>query len=122
MFVEHRVNVVFAGHEHFYERVKPQKGIQYFVAGASAKLRRGDIDPSAFTAFGYDQGYTFMLVEIDGDQMHFQTITDQGQTVDSGVVFKGADDQVVGTAGRRDPKPAAAPKPAQGAPAARPKP
>jgi hypothetical protein len=122
MFVEHRVNVVFAGHEHFYERVKPQKGIQYFVAGASAKLRRGDIDPSAFTAFGYDEGYTFMLVEIDGDQLHFQTITDKGQTVDSGVVFKGADDKIIGTAGKGNPKPAAAPKPAQGAPAAKPKP
>jgi hypothetical protein len=107
MFVKHGVNVVFAGHEHFYERVKPQKGIQYFVAGASAKLRRGDIDPSAFTAFGYDQGYTFMLVEIDGDQMHFQTITDRGQTVDSGVVKKGADNRVIGTAGQ-----SAAPKPA----------
>jgi len=115
IFEKHRVNVVFTGHEHFYERVKPQKGIQYFVAGASAKLRRGDIDPSAFTAFGYDQGYSFMLVEIDGDQMHFQTITDRGQTVDSGVVIKGADDKIIGTAGR-----GAAPKPAQNAPAAKP--
>jgi predicted phosphodiesterase len=100
LFVEHGVNVVFTGHEHFYERIKPQKGVQYFVAGSSAKLRRGDISPTSFTAFGYDQGFTFMLVEVAGDELHFQTITAKGQTIDSGVVRKGTDNRVVGTAGR----------------------
>ena len=42
MFVKHGVNVVLSGHEHFYERIKPQKGIQYFILGNSAKVRRGD--------------------------------------------------------------------------------
>jgi hypothetical protein len=114
IFLKHGVNVVFTGHEHFYERIKPQKGIQYFVAGSSAKLRRGDIERTSLTAFGYDQGYTFMLAEIDGDQLHFQTITDKGQTVDSGVVVKGVNNRVIGTAGR-----GAAPKPAPANPAPR---
>ena len=43
LFIKYGVNVVFAGHEHFYERLKPQKGIHYFTAGGSAKLRAGDI-------------------------------------------------------------------------------
>jgi 3',5'-cyclic AMP phosphodiesterase CpdA len=86
LFVKHNVNVVFTGHEHFYERIKPQKGITYIVSGAAAKLRRGDLERSALTAKGYDQGYTFMIVEVDGDDMHFQTITDRGETVDSGVI------------------------------------
>jgi hypothetical protein len=112
---------VFTGHEHFYERIKPQKGIQYFVEGSSAKLRKGDINArSGLTAFGYDDGYTFMLAEVVGDELFFQTITAQGQTIDSGVVKKGTDNRVVGTAGQSAaPKPAAigpAPKPA--APAA----
>src|SRR6185503_12583977 len=65
LFLKYGVNVVFTGHEHFYERIKPQKGIQYFVEGSSAKLRKGDIDSrSGLTAFGYDDGYTFMLAEI----------------------------------------------------------
>jgi hypothetical protein len=127
LFVNHGVNVVFMGHEHFYERIKPQKGIQYFVEGSSAKLREGDINPrTGLTAFGYDSGYTFMLVEIAGDELFFQTITDRGQTIDSGVVKKGIDNRVVGTAGTGNAKPAAPPakpaqngaaKPAQGAPA-----
>jgi hypothetical protein len=119
--VKYGVNVVFTGHEHFYERIKPQKGIQYFVEGSSAKLRKGDINPrTGLTAFGYDSGYTFMLIEIVGDELYFQTITERGQTIDSGVVKKGTDNKVIGTAGQSAaPKPAAigpAPKPA--APAA----
>jgi 3',5'-cyclic AMP phosphodiesterase CpdA len=86
LFVKHNVNVVFTGHEHFYERIKPQKGITYIVSGAAAKLRRGDIERSPLTAKGYDQGYTFMIVEVDGDNMHFQAITDRGETVDSGAI------------------------------------
>ena len=87
LFVKHGVDVVFTGHEHFSERLKPQKGITYFVAGAGAKLRRGNIaDKSSMTAKGYDQGYTFMIVEIAGDEMHFQTIDSTGKTIDSGVV------------------------------------
>jgi hypothetical protein len=104
LFVAEGVNVVFTGHEHFYERIKPQKGIQYFVAGSSAKLRKGDIDRrSALTAFGYDSGYTFMLVEIDGDALSFQTIAASGETIDSGVVLKGKDNRVLGTAGKGAP-------------------
>ena len=92
--------MVFTGHEHFYERIKPQKGVQYFVSGSSAKLRRNDINDTGLTAFGYDQGYTFMLVEIVGDEMYFQAITSQGRTIDSGVVRKGPENRVIGTTGR----------------------
>jgi predicted MPP superfamily phosphohydrolase len=117
LFLKYGVNVVFTGHEHFYERIKPQKGIQYFVEGSSAKLRKGDINPrTGLTAFGYDSGYTFMLIEIVGDELYFQTITERGQTIDSGVVKKGTDNKVIGTAGQSAaPKPSAvgpAPKPA----------
>jgi hypothetical protein len=87
LFVKHGVSVVFAGHEHFYERTKPQQGIHHFTAGGSAKLRRGDIDrSSSFHAAGYDQGYSFMLVEIAGDEMHFQALSAGGKTVDAGVI------------------------------------
>jgi predicted phosphodiesterase len=116
LFTKHGVNVVFTGHEHFYERIKPQKGIQYFVEGSSAKLRKGDINPrTGLTAFGYDSGFTFMLVEIVGDELFFQTLTERGQTIDAGLVKKGTDNRVIGTAGQ-----GAAPKPAQIGPATKP--
>lgn len=93
LFVQHGVDVVFTGHEHFYERIKPQQGITYFISGAAAKLRRGNVNnQSDLTAKAYDQGYTFMIVEITGDEMHFQTITDKGVTVDSGVIRRRTDE------------------------------
>ncbi len=74
------------GHEHFYERLKPQKGVAYFILGSSAKLRKGDLDKTPLTAAGNDSDYAFMLIEIDGDDMHFQAINDKGVTIDAGSV------------------------------------
>jgi len=88
LFVEHGVDVVFTGHEHFYERIKPQKGIAYFIIGASAKLRRGNTRKTEETAKAFDQDNSFMLAEIVGDEMHFQTIGRSGATVDSGVIHR----------------------------------
>jgi predicted phosphodiesterase len=86
LLVEHGVDVVFAGHEHFYERLKPQNGIHYFVNGGGAKLRRGDIQKTAMTAKGFDTDRSFMLVEVDGDVMRFQTITRTGTRIDTGEI------------------------------------
>ena len=86
LFVKYGVDVVFAGHEHFYERLKPQKGITYFVTGSAAKLRRGNIGNSGMTAKGFDTGYAFLIAEITGDELYFQAIEAGGKTIDSGVV------------------------------------
>jgi len=86
LFVTYGVNVVFAGHDHIYERIKPQKGIYHFVEGASGQLRKGDATPSAMNAKAYDQDMSFMLVEINGNQLTFQTISRTGTTVDSGTI------------------------------------
>lgn len=86
VFVDGRVNVVFSGHEHVYERLKPQRGITYFVSGGAGSLRKGDLKPSGRTAAGFDQDFHFMLVEVAGDELFFQTITRAGETVDSGVI------------------------------------
>jgi calcineurin-like phosphoesterase family protein len=88
IFVKYGVNAVFTGHEHFYERIKPQKGIAYFIAGSSAKLRAGNIAPSALSDKGFDTGFTFMLVEIVGDDLFFQTVTEKGATIDSGTIHR----------------------------------
>ncbi len=88
VFLKYGVNAVFAGHEHFYERLKPQKGIAYFILGSSSKLRKGDLRKTALTAYGNDSDYAFMLIEIDGDDMYFQTISHKGVTLDSGKVSR----------------------------------
>ncbi len=87
LFLKYGISVVFSGHEHFYERLKPQKGITYFTSGGAAKLRRGNIrDGSALTAKGFDTDRSYMLVEIDDRTLHFQTLSRTGALVDSGSV------------------------------------
>ena len=88
LFVKYGVDVVFSGHDHVYERITPQKGIQYFVSGSAGQLRKGDVKPSAMTAAFFDQDQSFMLVEIAGMDLSFATISRTGQTVDSGAVRK----------------------------------
>jgi predicted MPP superfamily phosphohydrolase len=86
LFVKYGVNVVFSGHDHVYERIKPQKGIYYFVSGAGGQLRKGDVRRSALTAAAFDQDQSFMLVEIAGRDLQFRAISRTGQTVDSGTI------------------------------------
>jgi len=87
LFLKYGVSVVFTGHDHFYERIKPQNGIVYFVVGSGGKLRRGDIDRrSPLTARGFDTDLAFLAAEISGDEMHFNTISRQGAIIDSGVI------------------------------------
>src|SRR6185436_8787478 len=86
--VKNKINAVFSGHEHFYERSNPQMGIQYFVDGGSAKLRRGDLRARPFTAYGYDQEQSFMIVEIAGDEMFFQALGVSGKTIDCGDIHR----------------------------------
>ena len=88
LLVKYGVSVVFSGHDHIYERLKPQKGITYFVAGSGGKLRRGDLGTSATTAAGYDQDQAFMVVEVDGDNLHFETISRTGTVVDTGLILR----------------------------------
>jgi predicted phosphodiesterase len=88
IFVKDGVSVVFTGHDHIYERIKPQKGIYYFVSGSGGQLRGGDLKKSALTEAGYDMDQTFMLNEIDKDELFFQVITRTGKTIDAGVITR----------------------------------
>jgi hypothetical protein len=89
LFLRYNVSVVLNGHDHFYERVKPQKGIAYFVVGSGGQLRAGNIDrQSGLTAKGFDTDQAFMAAEIVGDQMYFNAISRTGQIVDSGAITR----------------------------------
>jgi predicted phosphodiesterase len=86
LFMKYGVQIVFSGHNHVYERIKPQNGVYYFTEGASGELRKGNLKKTDLTAAGYDQDRSFMLVEIAGEEFSFQTISRTGVMVDSGVI------------------------------------
>ena len=87
--MKHNVSVVFTGHDHIYERTKPQQGIVYFVCGSGGKLRSGDLDyRSPILAKGNDTDRAFLVAEINGDEMHFNAVARNGTVIDSGVITR----------------------------------
>ena len=89
LFLKYHVSLVLTGHDHFYERVKPQKGIPYFVVGSGGQLRSGNLDRSTgITAKGFDTDLVFLAAEITGDTLVFKAISRTGATVDAGTIIR----------------------------------
>ena len=85
LFVRYGVAVTFSGHDHVYERIKPQQGIQHFVSGAGGQLRRGNLNkPSQLTAAGNDLVNSFMYVEVTPNNLSFWAIDAEGRILDNG--------------------------------------
>jgi predicted phosphodiesterase len=91
LLIKHDVDVAFSGHEHIYQRSALHDGIQYFVSGGAGSLRPGDGAPSSQVARTFDGDYHFMLIEIDGRELHFQAISRAGRTIDAGTLYKDGD-------------------------------
>jgi hypothetical protein len=85
ILVRHGVDAVFSGHDHIYERLKPQKGIYYFVAGAGGQHERG-IQTGAATAASFEEDRSFMAVEVSGNRLYFHAMSRGGAIVDAGII------------------------------------
>ena len=87
LLVRYGVAAVFSGHDHTYERTRPQQGVQYFVCGIGSEVRVGDLDrDSSLMAFGNDDDIGFMFVEVTADRLTFQAINAAGHVFDSGTI------------------------------------
>jgi len=86
LFERYNVSIVLSGHEHVYERLAPQHGIQYFVLGNSGELRYHDLRPSSIMAKGFDTDRTFGMFELSSTEGAFQIVSRVGSTVDSGTI------------------------------------
>jgi hypothetical protein len=84
LFQRYGVNAVFSGHEHVYQRIKPENNIYFFVLGNSGKLMTHDFGATKDRVKGFDTDQSFMLVEIAGDKLYFQTVSRSGETIDFG--------------------------------------
>ena len=73
-------DIVFAGHDHDYERSTPQHGIVHVVTGSGAKLT--SVGTSNFTAVGKSELH-FLLVSASENGMEIQAINTDGMVTDS---------------------------------------
>jgi hypothetical protein len=81
-----RVDVVFSGHEHLYERIAPQHGIRYFVSGGGGR-NLYSVHPSEFDEVAVSEHH-FMVAEIAGDRLFFEAITPAQKVLDCGVLWR----------------------------------
>jgi hypothetical protein len=56
------------------------------VEGSAGQLRAEGLSATEFEAAGFDKDRAFMIVEIAGDNLYFQTISRTGKIVDSGAI------------------------------------
>lgn len=85
----YNVDVVFAGHDHVYERTKPQKGIVHYVSGSGGHLRRGDLNfRSPFLAAGNDEIHSFLIVRVTEEELRVEAIGSDGKLLDSSFIAK----------------------------------
>ena len=87
--VRNRVDVVFSGHEHLYERIKPQQGVRYFVSGGGGRYLV-DYRPSEFDEVGISEHH-FMVAQVAGDRLFFEAISHGQQLLDCGVLYRTQD-------------------------------
>ncbi len=84
LFVKYGLAAALSGHDHFYERIKPQRGVQYFVSGAGGQLRPGGIKTrSPLTEAANDKVHSFMFAEASKESLTFWAIDAAGNILDS---------------------------------------
>ncbi len=80
------VQLVLAGHDHDYERMKPQNGVAYVVTGGGGIGTRS-VGTSSFTDFAEDVIH-FAYVEVGVDELVLHAIDATGREFDSMVVAR----------------------------------
>ena len=80
--VDH-VDLVLSGHEHFYQKIRPEKGVHHLISGAAGKRRKGvRTDHPNVESASLD--YHFMDLSLTAESLHFQAIDDDGLLIHSG--------------------------------------
>lgn len=86
VFERNHVQLVLAGHDHDYERMIPQGGVEYVVTGGGGKGTRS-VGTSSFTAFS-DEVIHFVYVEVNADDLVLHAIDGTGKEFDSVVIAR----------------------------------
>ncbi len=84
-----KVDVVLSGHEHFYQKIRPQNGIHYFVSGGAAKIRRGVEKHNRQVEFAAETLH-FLDFELSAGELKYAAISDKGAQIHSGAIQKQA--------------------------------
>lgn len=83
------VKVTFAGHNHFYARMKPQNGIIHFVLGGGGRSLKTPVkDERTAEAI---ESYHFLYAEVYFDKLNFWAVPPKGAPFDTGSITLGSE-------------------------------
>ena len=76
-----KVQVVFSGHDHTYQRFRPKSGIHYIVAGAGGKSLY-ELGSSDDLLVGLRR-YSYVLCEANARELSIRTLGIDGSELDA---------------------------------------
>ena len=82
IFDRYRVNAVFSGHDHDYERTAPIEGVTYVVTGGGGGKELYPAGTSEWTAFS-GSTYHATRVDVDGYHLSLEAIEPDDTVMDS---------------------------------------
>lgn len=86
LFARHGLDLALSGHDHNYERTKPQNGVTYIVSGGGgAELR--DVGRSSFTAASAKRHH-FVDLTAYADRLEGRAVDKDGKVFDTFVIPK----------------------------------
>lgn len=85
------VQAAFHGHNHFYERINPMNGVNYFIGGGSGRgLYAFSGDPPTYSAARYNASYSYIVAEVQGRCLDLRAYNAAGAQIDRVVLDHGA--------------------------------
>jgi 3',5'-cyclic AMP phosphodiesterase CpdA len=86
ILTRHGVDAVFAGHNHFYARMVPQRGVRYFVSGGGGKGMYRYRPDEGYVASDPERGkfHHFIHVRMTPEWFEYCVVDDEGKLRDGG--------------------------------------
>ncbi len=82
------IDIVLSGHDHFYQKIRNQKGgIHYFVSGGAGKIREGIKKNHGEVEFG-KVTYHFLHFEVSEEEVRFAAVDKDGDIFHQGCIRK----------------------------------
>lgn len=82
VFTRSHIDIVFAGHDHSYERIRPIDGVTYIVSGNGGNTLYQHRNPHDYTAQFYNEKHGLTLVRIEGDRLLLRHVNVDGKEID----------------------------------------
>ena len=83
LFAQYGVQIVFQGHNHFYERTNAINGVYYLMTGGGGRSLHSPTNRKEYSARVFASDYSFTIADLDGTRLSLTQVSQTGATIDS---------------------------------------